>query len=820
MDCSSPLDYEFTAFMNDAESYAWKINGTDVTGDDTLIYSFGSTGDYLVELTAGNLTTGCTITKSKVIPVRSITADFSAEPVVCMGNSIEFDASGSADYIETCYVEGFLWDFGDNTRPERTYYEQHAHSFYETGIFEVQLITTALNGCTDTIKRAVEVVQPSADFTVFPSSGCGPSLPVTFNYSGYSSDIDNWTWVFGDLITDDTQVLNPTHSYIAPVSQVFLATLFVEDIYGCTNNLTQPVQVNTPVVDFYAIHSGICAGDEAQFVIATPGVNNYSWDYGDSTGTGMSDTHVYTDPGNYTVELTVEVEGCQRSITRNDYMSVEIADASFMPGDSVFTCYPAVTGFTYTGNSSSIASGRWTFEPGIQSPSYAPNTTYTYTTPGIYLSSLTIVTHNGCTDTQYHTIEVTGPDADYEFSPSFICSGDTVLFRINEMDGVEDFLWVFGDGSTSELQEPEHVYTARGELYPSLILINGECEVTLSEYSLYVSTIRADFEMQPEQDFYCYNGPVHARNNSEDYSSSVWRINGIQVAGSNHLNSSFPLLGENTLTLEVYNALGCSDTLERIYTAIDPPDFSITGDSTVCQNGDLARLHIPEPEDEWTVLWEPGSSIMSPDRFLLNISPDTTTLYTATVTDEWGCVNSHSFLVRVIEPSAIERIPLQDTSIYIGESIMLLINTFNEGSEYAWSPDDHITCTHCNDPLVNPLEDVTYTCRVIDECLDITLEFPVEVIIDFYLELPTAFSPNDDGVNDIFRMEYHNVGEVDFRIFNRWGNLMFSTQDPEEGWDGRSSGKLQNPDSYAYVIRARTIHGYEFERKGTFLLLR
>ena len=387
------------------------------------------------------------------------------------------------------------------------------------------------------------------------------------------------------------------------------------------------------------------------------------------------------------------------------------------------------------------------------------------------------------------------------------------------MDGVEDFLWVFGDGSTSELQEPEHVYTARGELYPSLILIQGECEVTLSDLPLYVSTINADFELQPEQDYYCLNAPVYALNLSEDYNSSLWKINGNPVSTNTHLGGEFEVAGVNVITLEVYNSLGCADTIDVNVEVLPSPDFLIAGDTSICPGSEEVTLQV-EKQPDWTIHWEPESWISNTNQFVITTSPDITTVITATVTDEYGCEGSESIMLYIKEPAMVQRIPVQDTMLYIGETIQLVVDVDDEAAQYHWSPDYHISCRECNNPMVAPLENTSYTCHVTAECLDDILKFPVEVIIDFYLELPTAFSPNGNGMNDIFGMEQNNIEKVDFRIFNRWGNLMFSTTDPDEGWDGRSSGKLQNPDTYAYIIRAITIHGYEFERKGTFILLR
>ncbi len=98
--------------------------------------------------------------------------------------------------------------------------------------------------------------------------------------------------------------------------------------------------------------------------------------------------------------------------------------------------------------------------------------------------------------------------------------------------------------------------------------------------------------------------------------------------------------------------------------------------------------------------------------------------------------------------------------------------------------------------------------------------FNIDVVRDFYLEAPSAFTPNGDSNNDLFRFEAKNILEFDLKIFNRWGEIVFSTSDVSQGWDGNVNGHAQNIDTYKYTVKARSIHGYEFEKSGEFLLLR
>jgi gliding motility-associated-like protein len=113
-----------------------------------------------------------------------------------------------------------------------------------------------------------------------------------------------------------------------------------------------------------------------------------------------------------------------------------------------------------------------------------------------------------------------------------------------------------------------------------------------------------------------------------------------------------------------------------------------------------------------------------------------------------------------------------------------------------------------------------YTVTINDDCYQFEKEFPVHVLVDYYLELPKAFTPNDDKENDIFYAETKNIAGFEFKIFNRWGELIYSSDKSDEGWDGTVDGKIQNTDTYVYHIHAVSEHGYTIEKKGTFLLLK
>lgn len=104
--------------------------------------------------------------------------------------------------------------------------------------------------------------------------------------------------------------------------------------------------------------------------------------------------------------------------------------------------------------------------------------------------------------------------------------------------------------------------------------------------------------------------------------------------------------------------------------------------------------------------------------------------------------------------------------------------------------------------------------------------FPVknqgtEEVVRKELLIPNAFSPNNDGQNDLFRIS--NITDeklIDFKVFNRWGTILFRTSDPREGWDGSYKGQVQPVGVYGYVIRIGYTDGYVETYKGTVTLLR
>lgn len=175
------------------------------------------------------------------------------------------------------------------------------------------------------------------------------------------------------------------------------------------------------------------------------------------------------------------------------------------------------------------------------------------------------------------------------------------------------------------------------------------------------------------------------------------------------------------------------------------------------------------------------------------------TNYYVLITSDAGCKDTLKSEVTVNPKPVIEVLPA-DTLIKYGQSIIL--NAFG-GTFYTWYPTSTLNDAYAQSPLATPKEPTHYVVTGANEygCMSTDTAF---VDIDYRVinQLPNAFSPNGDGLNDVFKIQNINFRRlVEFRVFDRWGNQVFETINPAIGWDGNVKGKAANADVYYYIIR-------------------
>jgi len=314
---------------------------------------------------------------------------------------------------------------------------------------------------------------PVADFSASPTSGCAP-LTVDFT-DGSTGEIEAWDWDFGDG-TSHSSEQNPSHIYNSAGD--YTVSLTVTGPGGSdTETKTNYIHVDeAPTAAFVGDPSSGCAPLTVDFTDQSTGtVTTWDWDFGDGSAhsTGQNPTHKYTDPGNYTVTLTVSGPCGSDTEQKTDYIDVGptlIADFSANPTSG---CAPLTVDFTDQ-STGEIDTWDWDFGDG-SAHSSAQNPSHTYNSAGDYTVSLTITGSCGSdteTKTNYIEVEET-PGADFVGEPT---SGDaplTVNFTDQSTNHPTSWSWDFGDGGSSTAQNPSHQYADPGTYTVSLTAGNG-----------------------------------------------------------------------------------------------------------------------------------------------------------------------------------------------------------------------------------------------------------------------------------------------------------------------------------------------------------
>jgi len=338
----------------------------------------------------------------------------------------------------------------------------------------VYLIAESIHGCIDTIVNKVIVrAANKAEFTAIPTEGCSP-LAVKFTNTS-SSLIKSFQWDFNDG-SDYSIIENPNHIFIDPngADVNYNVSLIGYNQYGCADTAIHLIHLlPTPQVNFIASPVEQTYPDRTiQLSNLTPAGNwTYTWNFGDQKPvlTGDITSYTYDFPGKYVISLTAKGALCQ-SVGRTEVViDPGIPSASFEPDTS--GCAPLKVNFR--NNSQNGSRYLWDFGNGTQSVDFSPS--ITYFNSGTFTVKLSVYNLYGAMSTFERTIVVL-PETKALFKPLPIrvrIPGQTVTFFNLSENGV-DFLWNFGDGSTSTDIEPIHQYLQTGLFNVSLLITSAE----------------------------------------------------------------------------------------------------------------------------------------------------------------------------------------------------------------------------------------------------------------------------------------------------------------------------------------------------------
>lgn len=279
-------------------------------------------------------------------------------------------------------------------------------------------------------------------------------------------------------------------------------------------------------------------------------------------------------------------------------------------------------------------------------------------------------------------------------------------------------------------------------------------------------------------------------------------------------------IGSGNYSVTVTDAQGCK-TVDSVWLENLPePQIEFSVSAPLCQDDSTGILEILNPITGFLFGLTPQTLVTN--HVFGNLPAGTRTLF---FRDSVGCTWDTSFLVPEAVPFWIE-LP-SDTSIYCGDSITLQVNSSSSISNYNWTPETGLSCSTCPEPVASNSQSQTYTLTAIstDGCVAID-SIQIEIDDEGRIYIPNAFTPNNDGINDIFYIFGDNIDKVlVFRVFDRWGGMVykgenFPANDPAFGWDGKHQGKPAHIDVYAWYARLQLCNGSIVFKKGDVTLLR
>lgn len=401
-------------------------------------------------------------------------------------------------------------------------------------------------------------------------------------------------------------------------------------------------------------------------------------------------------------------------------------------------------------------------------------------------------------------------DAEFSYVIHKTCSGDSVIFTdLSVGDTVNAWVWDFDNGNTSTLQNPSVFYPNTGTYTVSLAITDtlgcfNKDSITISTY--FEPPVSA-FDVSPGP--YCAEIPVTFTNNSTGQSIIYqWFFgNGGQTNLENPV-FAFGSGGLFNVDLIVTDTIGCKDT-STVVLDIAPAliaDFSISptalcaGDTITLKDGSLG---IPTSY-EWI-----GNGITGDTTTQVQVVYPSGTYEFTLIIDNPYC--NPDTVTKSIDVSDYPIVYLgPDTDICIDETITL--NAANPGMYYLWSTDE-LTQTI----TVNKVPQIVWVLVDNNGCVRTDT---IEIGNACPWFIPNAFTPNGDGLNDIFKPITDGNQEFTFTIFNRWGQLVFQTSNPNDGWDGTYEGHEEEMGVYVYELRTVFTNGRVKTAQGNVTLIR
>ena len=781
------------------------------------------------------------------------TAGFNFSSVQCENRTVLFTDNSSAN---AGILTRWYWDFGDGTIKDTTSGATFGKVFTKWGNYSIRLMVETNNGCKSdtTISNKQINALPHVGF-ILPEV-CVTDGTATFTDTSTIADASQsqfiWSWkifpgtnnnkqpVFVDAFAQNAKVLVTKEDY-------YNTMLKVTSKDGCVDSLFQRLTVNgpTPKASFVIQNAnGLCSNDSIRIMntsnVAFGSVTRLDivWDAINAPAVKFPDENPidsnlyatqypnFPSPAikTYTVKLIAfsgNAASCQNTATQvvTINRSPQITfpkprdiclDASpriIVPQATWFTGFPVASN-TYSGK------GITNNITGLFDPSI--------TGAGTFNIQFLQVSDKGCKDSATQPITVwPSPVAKWGVSAT-LCEKNQILFTdssVANFSAIKQRIWVFDDGSSATKNNADtfsHVYTSSKIYQASLkVITDSGCVSTINLQPLNVQYLpKVDFSL-PSVCLPDGRGQFNSSSSIADGTDALfsyrWNFNDPADPTSSTLTNpihKFSALGPYPVQLIVRSNNNCVDSATKILSTIYPQpkaDFSATS-LDVCTKTSIQFNDLSDGKtsaiNSWT--WDlangDASILQNPSKNFVDTGSFQIKLF---ITNLQGCVSDTAIKQVVVHPYPV--LMMGKSKLVLEGGTVALSAQYIYGTQlsYLWTPSQFLSSDTAQAPLSSPIDDITYHllltgiggCSVSDTLFVKVLKSPM---------IPNAFSPNGDGINDTWIIQYlESYPGTTVDVFNRYGQKVFSSIGYTTPWDGRYNGKILPVGTYYYVINPK-----------------
>ena len=551
-------------------------------------------------------------------------------------------------------------------------------------------------------------------------------------------------------------------------------------VYSSTNNSANcnaaVFKFNLSVFTSQINEAGLsdrCINDQIFFENLSVGSNEFVWYFGDGqTSTEANPSHVYSDTGTYIIMLVANgTEACSASDTA--YASILVVTTPDLVSSTVD---PICKGDSVQLSVSGGTNYEWQLQDGLDAEDQ--NLSNPWVSPTQSADFLVISSNNCGLDSAVFPVDVIEFSVAISSNNLSVCAGGQIQLNGSAATSYE---WspaeLFGNPASSSV-----TFTPDSSI--SVFLAATDANGCNAADTVLTVVDRAPFVEAPSDTMICHGQTLDLL--AEGNGIFRWTI---VETNEQFEGPIFPVTPDSSFSCILVCENSCGVAYDTVYVDVRRV-FAVAGPTdTVC-----AYAPFPVFSGGGTSYrWVPSADFENPTWPSTILYPKPNVLYQVQVSDEIGCKATADLPIELYPVSWVSA--GSDKIVVFGDEASLDGN--GSGGVYHWFPEHGINCVTCPGAFAETDSTIAYRLELIDQYGCVFTD-TMNVIVEGGIYFPNAFSPNGDGINDLFRPGAIDVVSYRLRIYNRWGQLLYLTEDVNGGWNGLYRGDVVQTDVYVY----------------------